>query len=173
VSYVSKRQQLEEEQEAALKKMTVAQLQEELNARLKACLIEEIKKLPRKISDQIEESAGEIICAVIGLERDKWNEGRWSIIDAHRPGAMGRVLGEHVMAQIQAAVPNFVENLLVADVKVGPSKKAYTEAYKQHLARTLNHELWQLARTNAEKCSVDILKKISEEVAQDEEKKRG
>lgn len=144
-----------------LEKMSIEQLREELDARMKGSLIAEIEKLPERINAHLDDAAWKIICAAMGIKKDSWHDDKWEIDSHHAKTAMAIALGEHALKQIKLAIPDFIEGLVVGDPRIPPIKTAYTKAYKQKLAELVNHKLWEVAQKNAEKRFVEIMEMVS------------
>lgn len=144
-----------------LEKMSIEQLREELDARMRGTLIAEIEKLPQRIDAHLDAAAWNIICAAMGIKKGHWHDDTWEIDDHHSKTAMALALGEHALKQITLAIPDFIEGLVVGDPRIPPIKTAYTKAYKQKLAELVNTKLWEVAQRNAEKRFVEIMEQVS------------
>jgi hypothetical protein len=132
MSYHDEERIQKEKEEKRLQGMTVEQLRVELDERLKASLIEEIQKIPERISGHLDNAAWHIICASLGMKKDNWHDSKWEIeTNENKKPALARALGEHVLAQIKTAIPDFIEGLVVGDPRIPPIKTAYTKAYKE------------------------------------------
>lgn len=144
-----------------LEKMSVEQLRDEFNERMRVSLIEAIEKLPERINAHLDDSVEEIITAALGVKKDSWNANKWEI-DTHNPkSAVAIELGQHVMAQVKLAIPDFIKGLVIGDPRIPPIKTAYTKAYKEHLAELFNRKTWEIAHAAAEKRFVKIMEDIS------------
>jgi hypothetical protein len=150
-----------EKEEKSLQGMSIEQLRVELDERMKACLIEEIQKLPDRVSGHLDNAAWHIICASLGMKKDHWHDSKWEIADNSKGSVLGKALGEHVLAQVKTAIPDFIEGLVVGDPRIPPIKTAYTKAYKEHLAGLVNNKIWEVAQSNAQKRFKEIMEQIS------------
>lgn len=161
MSYYDEEKEQTKKEEKRLQNMSIEQLRAELDVRMKECLIEEIQKLPERISGHLDSAAWNIICTTLGVKKDHWHDSKWEIDTHHEKSAMARALGEHALAQIKTAIPDFIEGLVVGDPKIPPIKTAYTKAYKEHLAELVNRKIWEVAQSNAEKRFREIMEQIS------------
>lgn len=161
MSQYEEEREMTKREEKRLQSMSLAQLREELDSRMKESLIEEIQKLPNRISGHLDTAAWHIITRALGVKKDSWHDSKWEIDTNQERSAVARALGEHVLAQIKTAVPDFIEGLLVSDPKIPPIKTAYTKAYKEHLAQLVNDKIWEVAQRNAQKRFVEIMEQIS------------
>lgn len=150
-----------EKEEKRLQGMSIEQLRVELDERLKACLIEEINKLPNRISNHLDNAAWHIICAALGMKKDTWHDSKWEIAEGSKGSALAKALGEHVLSQVKTAIPDFIEGLVVGDPRIPPIKTAYTRAYKEQLAELVNNKIWEVAQSNAQKRFREIMEQIS------------
>lgn len=153
----------EQEEIKKLQGMSLEELRAELDVRMKASLIEEIRKLPEKIDNLLSEAAWNIICTSMGVKKDTWHNSKWEIDSHHEGTALAVALGEHALKQVQLAIPGFLEGLVVGDPKVKGLKTAYERSYKEHLAELLNGKVWEVAHKNAEKRFKEIMEKIGGE----------
>jgi hypothetical protein len=153
----------EEREIKKLKNMSIEQLKAELDERMKACLIEEIQKLPERIDRHLDEAAWKIISTSMGVKRDSWHDSKWEIDTHYKGAALAVALGEHALKQVQMAIPGFIEGLVVGDPKTKGVKAAYERSYKEHLAELLNNKVWEVAQSNAKKRFVEIMEKLSGE----------
>lgn len=161
MSYYDEEREAERKERKRLEKMSLEELKVELDARMKASLIEAIEKLPERIDRHLDETAWRIICTSLGVKKDSWDGGKWEIDSHHEKSAIAIALGEHALEQIQQAIPGFIKGLVVGDPRIPPIKTAYTKAYKEKLAELLHDQLWEVAKTNAQKRYVEIMEKIS------------
>lgn len=146
-----------------LGKMSVEQLKEELDMRIKSSLIEEIKKLPQRINEHMEHAAWQIISVSLGMKKDTWHDSVWEIDSHHQNAALAVALGNHALSQVKQAIPDFIAGLVVGDPRIPPIKTAYTKAYKEKLAELVHHEMWNHAQKNAEKRFAEIMAEITGE----------
>jgi hypothetical protein len=160
VSYYDEERELTKKEEKRLQNMTIEQLRDELDKRLKESLIEEIQNLPERISNHLDRAAWNIITTTLGVKKDSWHDSKWEIDEHSRGSAMAKALGEHTLAQIKTAIPDFIEGLVIGDPKIPPIKTAYTKSYKEHLAELVNRKVWEIAHKNAEKRFVEIMEQI-------------
>jgi hypothetical protein len=163
MAYYDEERAQKEKEIKKLQRMSIEQLKVELDERMKACLIEEIQKLPARIDRHLDEAAWKIITTTLGVKKDSWHDSKWEIDDHSKGSALAKAMGEHALAQIKTAIPGFVEGLLVSDPALRPIKSAYNKSYKEHLAELLNRRVWEVAHRNAEKRFVEIMEKIGGE----------
>lgn len=157
-------EQIEDEKERKrLEKMSIEELKVELDERMKASLIEEIQKLPERISNHLDEAAWHIICRAMGVKKDSWHDSKWEIDSHNEKTALAVALGDHALKQVKLAIPDFVEGLVVGDPRIPPIKTAYTKAYKEKLSELVHHKLWEVAHANAQKRFVEIIEEIGGE----------
>jgi predicted house-cleaning noncanonical NTP pyrophosphatase (MazG superfamily) len=150
-----------EKEEKRLQGMSVEQLRVELDERLKACLIEEIQAMPERVSKHLDNAAWHIICASLGMKKDTGTTASGRSPTGAQGSPLAKALGEHVLAQIKTAIPDFIEGLVVGDPKIPPIKTAYTKAYKEQLAQLVNNKIWEVAQSNAQKRFREIMEQIS------------
>jgi len=163
MGYRDAEKEQEEKEEKKLQGMSIEELKAELDERMKACLIEEIQKLPERIDRHLDEAAWSIITTTMGVKKDSWHDSRWEIDEHSKGSALAKAMGEHALNQIKTAIPGFVEGLLVSDPALRPIKSAYNKSYKEHLAELLNQKVWEVAHKNAEKRFKEIMEKIGGE----------
>lgn len=147
-----------------LQKMTVPQLQEELDKRMKKALIAAIKDLPETIEEQVERAGWHIITAAMGVKRDHWSNDKWEIDGSNGKGtALAVKLGEEALKQVQLAMPDFVMQLVLADGAIPLPKiaQAMRKEYKERVYNTLHEEAGKWVEENAAKRAAELLTKLT------------
>lgn len=144
-----------------LKKMSVAQLREELDRKLKSEIIAAILDLEDSVKATAERMTRDVIASSLGLEKDSFTD-RWQLKNDGNP--LTRALGERAYAEMTLALPDFVASILE---ETGPVslprlkkefRKVYTEKTYVHLRELLDR--WAEAESvkSAEAALADIFK---------------
>lgn len=131
-----------EKQAEELRRLTLAELREVYDTKLKNALIEQIQTLPAKLSRRVDDSAVAILQTALGLKSDPWN--RWEVAsDGLTP--LGRELQTLVAAQLQLVVPDFVASLAEDTTANEALRKSLAKYYQEKLKRAVDAALYDHA----------------------------
>lgn len=160
MSYYDDERELTQKEISRLKKMTVKQLQDELDRKLKEELQLSIKNLREVVADIVHKSAHDIVCSYLGFRKDSWD--KWEFDSHHKSKAVAEEMGALALQQVQMVMPNFVKDLLDDKVLAIPKmKKAAQDRYKEVFYEKFHDQLELLIQKKATLRSTEILAQLS------------
>lgn len=155
----------EREKEKAIKRlerMSVEELRDELDKRLREALIEKIQTLDEVIENTIQHAATNIICNALGVTSDHWHDGRWEVDHCNgRKSAIAEELGALALKQIQTAIPDFITGIVGQDIKMPQFRTALRKEYREQLAGRAYEKMREFAKEQAEKRSEELMAQLT------------
>lgn len=100
----------------------------------------------------LSDAAFEIIANAIGMTKDRWNRGQWTVDHCNgRRTAAANALGEHALEYVKSQLPDFVAQFANVPKKLSASmKKEYRDVYDRKLREVLTAHAEEQARKDAD-----------------------
>jgi hypothetical protein len=140
------------------KKEPIEELRERYEQELRNAILQRMDSIATLVDQSIQMAADEIIANAIGIKRDRWDRC-WEIDRCNgRRSAIAEEIGAVALAQVKAAIPDFVQKFVVKAEITKAIKIEYRAEYDRYMRRAIADAAHDAAKADAE----SILKMLRE-----------
>lgn len=144
-------QEFRAEARARLQKLTVPELQAELDRVSKEELIKQIQAAPETIHNVVLSGISALVCSSMGFRQDSYHRFEVDHTNGHKFDVAAQI-GQYAMEAVQLCLPDFIAKLMANEENVRDKlNDAMFKEYENKVNDELRHKLWDFVNKEAER----------------------